>query len=135
MFCNLSQTSSIILGTFNSLPNDKFLDLSKLKEFAEDNFQFDKNGKKFSKRVENTVKKEKLLVTSNFYCFHSGFKRLVLQTHKNQGLFGKGLNCSLKNAFNLDKYTFWQFVIELNLYHTIPNSNDPEKQSFWKLCG
>ena len=36
--------------------------------------------------------KEKLLVTSNFSFFHSVFKRLVLQTGKNQGLFGKGLN-------------------------------------------
>ena len=35
--------------------------------------------------------KEKLLVTSNFSFSRSVFKRLVLQTHKNQGLFGKGL--------------------------------------------
>ena len=42
--------------------------------------------------VENTVgKKEKLLVTSNFSFSHSVFKRLVLQTRKNKGLFGKGL--------------------------------------------
>ena len=37
--------------------------------------------------------KEKLLVTSNFSFFHSVFKRLVLQTGKNQGLFGKWLSC------------------------------------------
>ena len=36
--------------------------------------------------------KEKLLVMSNFSFSHSVFKRLVLQTRKNQGLFGKGLN-------------------------------------------
>ena len=36
-------------------------------------------------------KKEKLLIMSNFSFSHSVFKRLVLQTHKNQGLFGKGL--------------------------------------------
>ena len=35
--------------------------------------------------------KEKLLVTSNFSFSHSVFKRLDLQAHKNQGLFGKGL--------------------------------------------
>ena len=35
--------------------------------------------------------KEKLLVTSNFSFSHNVFKRLVLQTRKNQGLFGKGL--------------------------------------------
>ena len=36
--------------------------------------------------------KEKLLVTSNFSFFHSVFKGLVQQTHKNQGLFGKALS-------------------------------------------
>ena len=35
--------------------------------------------------------KEKLLVTSNFSFSHGVFKRLELQTRKNQGLFGKGL--------------------------------------------
>ena len=39
--------------------------------------------------------KEKLLVASNFSFSHSVFKRPVLQTRKNQGLFGKGLNKSL----------------------------------------
>ena len=38
-----------------------------------------------------TMEKEKLLVMSNFSFFCRVFKRLVLQTHKNQGLFGKGL--------------------------------------------
>ena len=33
-----------------------------------------------------------LLVTSNFSFSHSVFKRLVLQTRENQGLFGKGLS-------------------------------------------
>ena len=36
-------------------------------------------------------KKEKLLIMRNFSLFHNVFRRLVLQTHKNQGLFGKGL--------------------------------------------
>ena len=31
------------------------LDSSKLKEFADDNFKFDENGRKLSKQVENTV--------------------------------------------------------------------------------
>ena len=34
--------------------------------------------------------KEKLLLTSNFSFSLSVFKGLLLQTHKNQGLFGKG---------------------------------------------
>ena len=35
--------------------------------------------------------KEKLLVMSNFSFSHDVLKGLMLQTHKNQGLFGKGL--------------------------------------------
>ena len=41
----------------NSLPHDKILDSSELKEFADDNFKFDENGRKLSKRGENTVGK------------------------------------------------------------------------------
>ena len=49
--------------------------------------------------VENTVRKEKFLVRSNFSLFHSVFKRFVLQTHKNQGFFGKGLVVDDENLF------------------------------------
>ena len=47
--------------------------------------------------------KEKLLVTSNFSFSHSVFKRLVLQTHKNKGLFGKGLNVGKMAKFVFDR--------------------------------
>ena len=48
--------------------------------------------------------KEKLLVTSNFSFPHGVFKRLVLQTRKNQGLFGKGLNKSILWIYNYVMY-------------------------------
>ena len=44
---------------------------------------------KLSEKVENTVRKEKLVVTSNFSFFYSVLKRLELQTRKNKDLFGK----------------------------------------------
>ena len=53
-------------------------------------------------------KKEKLLVMSNFSFSPSVFKRLVLQTCKNQGLFGKGLT----------------------LYHAVTTFNNLQKQHF-----
>ena len=43
------------------------------------------------KKVENTVGKGEI-ARYNFSFSHSVFKRLVLQTRKNQGLFGKGLS-------------------------------------------
>ena len=39
----------------NPFPNDNFLKFSKLKEFADNNFKFDENGRKFSEYIENTV--------------------------------------------------------------------------------
>ena len=41
--------------------------------------------------LKTLCEKEKLLVTSNFSFSHIVFKRLVLQTRENQGLFGKVL--------------------------------------------
>ena len=35
----------------------QILDSLKLKDFADDNFKFDENGRKFSERVENTAGK------------------------------------------------------------------------------
>ena len=60
-----------------------------MKEFADDNFKFDEYARKFAKWVENTVGKGEIARYCSFS--HGVFKRLVLQTHKNQGLFGKGL--------------------------------------------
>ena len=78
----LSQMTNFIL--FYNFPN--------LKEFSDNNFKFDENDGKFSKRVENTVGKGEIAYTmSNSSFSHSVFKKLALWTHKKQGLFGKGL--------------------------------------------
>ena len=46
--------------------------------------------------------KEKLLVMSNFSFSHDVLKGLMLQTHKNQGLFGKGLEKKKLQSILLD---------------------------------
>ena len=45
----------------------QILDYSELKEFTEDNFWCDEYGRKFSKRVENTVGKEKIAHYKQFF--------------------------------------------------------------------
>ena len=50
----------------------------------------------FTKRLKTLWEKQKLLIMSNFLFSLSVFKRLVLQTRKNQGLFGKGLSKKVK---------------------------------------
>ena len=61
--------------TLNSLPNDKFLDLSKLQEFTDDNFKFDDNGRKISKWVENTVEKGEIARDEQFLLFSMCFQK------------------------------------------------------------
>ena len=70
-----------------SFPKRQISDSSKLKEFEDDNFKFDENG-----RWETLWETEKFLNMSNFSFSHCVFRRLVLHRHKNQGLFGNELN-------------------------------------------
>ena len=53
----------------NPLPDDKILDLSNLKQFADDYFKFDENNRKFSIWVENTVGKGEIAHYEQFLLF------------------------------------------------------------------
>ena len=68
----------------------------------DDNFKLDVKGRKLSKLVENTVGKGEI-APSNFFFSLSVFKRLVLETSKNQGLFEKGLIWLQLSDFPADK--------------------------------
>ena len=72
----------------NSLPRGKILHLFKLKEFADNNLKFHENNRKFSNWEENAEGKDSKRAISPFPTVF--FKRLVLLTFKNQGLFRKG---------------------------------------------
>ena len=67
------------------------LDFSRLKEFADDNFRFDDNGRDFSKTGRKHCRKGEMACYEQLLLFASVFKRYVLQTGQKQGLFGKGL--------------------------------------------
>ena len=58
----------------NPLPNDKFFTLPN-KEFGDDNFKFDENGRKLSKRVENTVGKGEIAHYEQFLLFPQCFQK------------------------------------------------------------
>ena len=60
------QSPKLVDLLVNSLPDDKILDRSKLKQSADDNFKFDENSRKFSTRVENTVSKGKIVRYEQF---------------------------------------------------------------------
>ena len=50
------------------------------------------------------MEEEKLLTISSFSFFHIVFKKLVLQTFKNKGLFGKGLKAFAESKFHMDNF-------------------------------
>ena len=53
----------------------QILDSSKPKEFADDNFKFDENGRKLSKRVENPVGKGEIARNEQFLLFPQCFQK------------------------------------------------------------
>ena len=56
-------------------PKRQILDSSNLKESADDNFEFDETGRKFSKRVENTVGKGEIARYEQFLLFPQCFQK------------------------------------------------------------
>ena len=54
-------------------PKRQILGSSKLKEFADNNFKFDGNVRKFFKRVENTVGKAEIARYQQFLLFPQSF--------------------------------------------------------------
>ena len=77
----------------NSLPNDKILDCSKLKTFADDKIYVTEKVKFVLGTIKKTLwEKEKMLVTSIFSFSHNVFKSLFLQGRYKSGLCVKELN-------------------------------------------
>ena len=99
----------------------EILDSPILKEFADDNFKFDENGRKFTQiPIEILLEKKKLLLTSNIF-FPSVFKRLKLHTHKSRCLFGKGLTVLLKLVVQpYSSHAFIFFSSKKSLHSTVP---------------
>ena len=58
-----------------TLPKKQILDSSKLKEFADDNFKFDKICRNISKRVENTAGKGEIARYEQFLLFSQCFEK------------------------------------------------------------
>ena len=75
VFQSISSDSSEIHVSwtiFKPFPNDFYS--SKLKKFEDDNFKFDENGKKFSKRLKNTMGKGEIARYEQFLLFPQCFQ-------------------------------------------------------------
>ena len=58
-----------------TLPQTTSFRILHLKEFADDNFEFDENGRKFSKLLENTVGKGEIARCEQFLLFPQCFQK------------------------------------------------------------
>ena len=63
------------LQSLNTIADNKILDWSKLKQFADNNFKFDENSRKFSKWVENTVGKGEIARYEQLLLFPQCFQK------------------------------------------------------------
>ena len=74
--CNYRPTLEIHFSVgIQPITRRQILDSSKLKESADDNFKFDENGRKLSKRVENTVGKGEIARYEQFLLFPQCFQK------------------------------------------------------------
>ena len=85
--CNIILSAYTLYSFF---PNDKFLTLLKLKKLADDNFKFDGNGRKFFKRIKNTVGKGEIARYEQFLLFPVFSKDLYCRHIKIRACLGKG---------------------------------------------
>ena len=90
----------------------QILDSSKLKEFADDNFKFDENGRKLSRQVENTMGKGEIARNEQFLlfpqcfqkaCFPGSSKGVILWEWVNPLPYNKCFGLSILEAFADDK--------------------------------
>ena len=71
-----------------------------MKQFADDNFKFDENERKLSKRVENTVGKGEITRYEQFLLFSQCFQKVFSQRRQKVSLCGNGL--TLYGLFTTD---------------------------------
>ena len=63
----------------NPFPDEKIVDWSKMKQSADDNFEFDVKSRKFSKLIENTVGKGEIARYEQFLLFPQCFQKACFQ--------------------------------------------------------
>ena len=83
-------------------PKRKLLDSSKLKEFADNNFELDENNRKVSKQADNTVGKGEIACHEQFLLFPQCFQKSCTADTSKPGLVWERVN---KQKYHC-KYSF-----------------------------
>ena len=71
----MGPNSNKLHTTLKPFSKQQILDSLKLKEFADDHFKFYKNGRKFSKKVENNEGKAEIARYEQFLLFPQCFQK------------------------------------------------------------
>ena len=90
---------------FHPLPEDKILDWSKLKQSADDNFEFHVNNKNFSELVENTVGKEEIACYEQFLLFPKCFQMVCFPGASKGVIMWEWVKCILNVVCKLFQLT------------------------------
>ena len=67
----------------------QILDSSKLKDFADNNFEFDENGREFTQKAENTVVKGEIPCYEQFLLLPLCFQKTYCRQVKTRACLGK----------------------------------------------
>ena len=95
------------------------LNSSKLREFADDNFKFDKNGRKLSKQVENTVGRREIARYEQFLFFPQCFQKACFSGASKESLCVNGSK---------------GFFLKVILIHDRLVKSSPFPKQAWFLC-
>ena len=82
----------IFTNRSKSFPKQRISDSSELKVFADNNYTFDKNGRKSSKRIEKTVGKGEIARYEHFLLFPQCFLKTYTADTQKQGLVWERVN-------------------------------------------
>ena len=113
-FLNLKFLVKFILF-FLPFPERHILDSFKLKEFADDNFKFNENGEKLSKRVENTAGKGEIARNEQFLLFPQCFQKTCTADTYKPGLVWERVNAP--NFLNSN-------VTRNHIFNSLPHNPD-----------
>ena len=84
----------MVRGKCYPFPEQQILDSSKLKEFADNKFKLDEDGRKFVKWVENSVGKGEIARYEQFLLFPQCFQKTYTTDTEKPGLVWKSVKVS-----------------------------------------
>ena len=117
--CFPEASEGVIVWEWEAITRRQIFDSYKLKQYADDNFKFDENGRKLSKQVENTVRKGEIAQCFQKACFPEASKGVIVW---------EWVKTSKTITLKYQEHTLGE---GLTLHPTITNFNNLEEDIFW----